>query len=280
MEKPQNDIPIALSIAGSDSSAGAGIQADLKTFSALKVYGATVITALTAQNTMGVQAVHAVPPEFITKQLESVFTDLNIRAVKIGMIGGADAIKAVAEGVRHFCHVPVVLDPVMVATSGDRLLDEGAEIVLVEKLFPLADLITPNLQESAHLLSENIASDETVMSDQAQRLMKLGAKAVLVKGGHRDDGKGIGEEAMDILFDGEVITRFAAPWIETMNTHGTGCTLSSAIAAYLAHGNTLENAVHNAKSYLTDALAEADQLSIGSGQGPVHHFHKLYKSGT
>lgn len=273
MTSNEIEIPIALSIAGSDSSAGAGIQADLKTFSALKVYGATVITAITAQNTLGVQGIQPIEPALILRQMESVFSDLAIGAVKIGMVGNEDAIDAVVEGLERFCKVPVVLDPVMVATSGDRLLELGAEAALKMRLMPMADLVTPNLEEAALLLSERPAADEGHLREQAERLHKAGAKAVLMKGGHA-----LGAEAIDILYDGEAMHRLSAPWVETPNTHGTGCTLSSAIAAFLAKGKALPDAVRSAKDYLTSALAEAGSLSIGHGAGPVHHFYDLWRT--
>ncbi len=272
MTSSNNAIPIALSIAGSDSSAGAGLQADLKTFSALRVYGATVVTAITAQNTQGVQAIQHASPAIIFKQIESVFSDLQIGAVKIGMVGNEEAIDAVVDGLKRFCGVPIVLDPVMVATSGDRLLEHDAEDALRTRLLPLADLVTPNLAEAALLLSESPAANEAELRGQAERLQKAGAAAVLIKGGHA-----IGAEAVDILYDGSAMHRLSAPWIETRNTHGTGCTLSSAIAAYLAKGLGLPDAVQSAKAYLTAALAAADHLSVGHGRGPVHHFHEFWR---
>jgi len=262
---------IALTIAGSDSSGGAGIQADLKTFSALGVYGASVITALTAQNTLGVEAVHIVPADFVLKQIEAVARDLEGGAVKIGMLATSAVIEAVAEGLKSFTGVPVVLDPVMVAASGDALLDEDAVETLRAVLVPRATLITPNLPEAAKLLGSGEAKDEREMLAQALALRRLGAKAVLIKGGHAD-----GSEAIDILLDGEGELRLAAPRVETRNTHGTGCTLSSAIAAELAKGASLREAVVAAKAYVTAAIAAADDLAIGKGRGPVHHFHALW----
>ncbi len=266
-------IPIALTIAGSDSSGGAGIQADLNSFSALGVYGASVITALTAQNTQRVSSIHPVPADFIAAQLEAVFDDLDIKAVKIGMVGSAEAVSAVSGKLRTLEGIPIVLDPVMVATSGDPLLDSDAEQALRDELIPLADLITPNLEEAARLLGEKVrASGEKEMRAHAERLMELGPSAVLVKGGH-----GEGEEAVDILRDGENVTRLAATRIKTRNTHGTGCTLSSAIAAELAKGVALGEACERAKRYLTGALKAADDLEVGQGNGPVHHFFELWK---
>ncbi|MEC9369157.1 MAG: bifunctional hydroxymethylpyrimidine kinase/phosphomethylpyrimidine kinase [Pseudomonadota bacterium] len=265
-------IPIALTIAGSDSSGGAGIQADLKTFSALGVYGASVITALTAQNTRGVTGIHPVPADFIRAQMDAVFADLDVRAVKIGMLGTAEAVKAVADGLKAGTAAPVVLDPVMIAASGDPLLDRGAEKAIVDHLFPLAAIVTPNLAEAARLLGETEAKDEDSMRRQAERLAGKGARAVLVKGGH-----GGGGEAVDILHDGQGFHRFAAPRIDTRNVHGTGCTLASAIAAGLAKGMTLAEAAGAAKTYLTGALEASNMLDVGAGSGPVHHFFDLWK---
>jgi hydroxymethylpyrimidine/phosphomethylpyrimidine kinase len=265
--------PIAVTIAGSDSGGGAGIQADLKTFSALGVYGASVITALTAQNTRGVQGIHDVPAVFVTRQMDSVFSDLAVTAVKIGMLSQVAVIAAVAEGLAtHAGAIPVVLDPVMVATSGDRLIADDAVAALRDRLMPRADLITPNLPEAAVLLGEPVAADAATAVAQARRLMALGARAVLIKGGH-----GTGRESIDHLVtaDGALRT-LSAPRIATANTHGTGCTLSAAIAAGLAQGLTLPEAVADAKDYLTAALGAADRLAIGAGHGPVHHFHALW----
>jgi hydroxymethylpyrimidine/phosphomethylpyrimidine kinase len=259
---------IAVTIAGSDSGGGAGIQADLKTFSALGVYGASVITALTAQNTKGVAGIHDVPPDFIAEQIDAVFSDLAVGAVKIGMLSRPAAIDAVAAGLdRHGQH-KIVLDPVMIAASGDRLLAPEAIDVLRRRLIPRALIITPNLPEAAALLDASMAATEAEMGDQAERLMALGAKAVLIKGGH-----GSGPESVDLLIEGNAIARLAAARIATKNTHGTGCTLSSAIAAGLAKGLALADAVRAAKAYVTAAIAAADRLTIGSGHGPVQHFH-------
>jgi hydroxymethylpyrimidine/phosphomethylpyrimidine kinase len=263
---------IALTIAGSDSSGGAGIQADLKTFSALNVYGASVITALTAQNTRGVDDVMVVPPEFVLAQMRSVMSDLAVDAIKIGMLGTQGVIDAVVEGLSEFPGVPVVLDPVMVATSGDPLLDEDAVDSLRAKLVPLATLITPNLKEAALLLGEPEDRREKWMEGRAQRLLDLGARAVLLKGGDSD-----GDTALDILVDGSGVQRLDVPRVATKNTHGTGCTLSSAIAAELAKGEPLDKAVKKAKVYVTAAIMAADELEIGEGRGPVHHFHDWWQ---
>jgi hydroxymethylpyrimidine/phosphomethylpyrimidine kinase len=263
---------IALTIAGSDSSGGAGIQADLKTFSALGVYGASAITALTAQNTQGVEAVLVVPPDFVARQIKVVARDLEIDAVKIGMLATSEVIEAVAGALEAALPgVPVVLDPVMVAASGDVLLDEDAIETLRTVLLPRATLITPNLPEAAKLLGVDVAATESEMLVQAKALKALGAKAVLVKGGHAE-----GPEAVDLLLDGEGELRLSAPRVATSNTHGTGCTLSSAIAAELAKGASLREAVAAAKAYVTAAIGAADALAIGEGRGPVHHFHAIW----
>ncbi len=269
---PSRPPPIALTIAGSDSSGGAGIQADLKTFSALGVYGASVIAALTAQNTQGVTAIHDVPDAFITAQMDAVFADLKVAAVKIGMLSRPGAIRAVAAGLVRHAPPAVVLDPVMVAASGARLLSDDALSTLRDELLPLADVITPNLPEAATLLGTEPAADEAQMEDQGRRLIALGAKAVLMKGGH-----GSGSESVDLLVTPQDTTRFAAPRHATRNTHGTGCTLSSAIAAGLAGGADLPTAIARAKSYITGAIAAADTLEVGSGHGPVHHFFALWR---
>ncbi len=259
---------IAVTIAGSDSGGGAGIQADLKTFSAFGVYGASVVTALTAQNTKGVTAIHDAPAAFITAQIDAVFSDLRVDAVKIGMVSRREAIGAIAAGLVRWQQSKVVLDPVMVATSGDKLLSPDAVEALKRDLFPRALVITPNLPEAAALLDAPLARSETEMREQGERLLALGARAVLVKGGHADTA-----EAVDLLVEPTAVTRLVAERIATRNTHGTGCTLSSAIAAGLAKGLDLRASVRAAKDYVTAALAAADRLEIGAGHGPVHHFH-------
>jgi hydroxymethylpyrimidine/phosphomethylpyrimidine kinase len=261
---------IAVTIAGSDSSGGAGIQADLKTFAALGVYGACVITALTAQNTKGVFAIHDVPADFIAAQMDAIFSDLDVGAVKIGMLGHAAAIDAVATGLDRHLARNVVLDPVMVATSGEKLLRADA-IGALRKLVTRARVLTPNLPEAAALLDAPVARDESEMRAQAQKLLALGAGAVLIKGGH-----GGGPQSVDVLVEAGGCTRFAGPRIETRNTHGTGCTLASAIAAGLAKGQKLADAVGEAKAYVSAAIAAADRLKIGSGRGPLHHFFKWW----
>jgi hydroxymethylpyrimidine/phosphomethylpyrimidine kinase len=263
--------PAALTIAGSDPSGGAGIQADLKTFAALGVYGASAITALTAQNTQGVSAVHPVPPEFVTAQLDAVFGDLDIGAVKIGMVGELSTIEAIAASLKRWSPKHVVLDPVMVATSGGRLLATEAIDGLRTKLIPLASLITPNLPEAAALLGEGVASHAADIEGQGKRLLAMGCAAVLIKGGHAD-----GTESVDYLIEAKRTARLAAPRIATKNTHGTGCSLSSAIAAYLAKGEAMESAVRDAKSFVSAAIAAADRFGVGHGRGPIHHFHRYY----
>jgi hydroxymethylpyrimidine/phosphomethylpyrimidine kinase len=263
-------IPIALTIAGSDSSGGAGIQADLKTFAAFGVYGACVITALTAQNTRGVRAIEPVTPAFVTAQIDAVFDDLDVKAVKIGMVVQLSTIEAIASALSRWKPEHVVLDPVMVAGSGDRLLPADAVAALRRDLFPLASLVTPNLPEAAALLDESIASDQAAIASQGTRLLAMGARAVLIKGGH-----GQGAESVDYLFAGGDVLALPAPRIATANTHGTGCSLSSAIAAGLARGETLEAAVRNAKTWITAAIAAADGLGVGHGHGPIHHFHRF-----
>jgi hydroxymethylpyrimidine/phosphomethylpyrimidine kinase len=263
--------PIALTIAGSDSSGGAGIQADLKTFAALGVYGASVITALTAQNTAGVSAIHQVPAEFVTAQIDSVFSDLSIDAVKIGMVAQPATIEAIAAGLARWSPRHVVLDPVMVATSGDRLLAAEAVAALRTKLIPRASLITPNLPEAAALLDEPVAESEAEIETQGKRLLEMRCSAVLIKGGH-----GKGAESIDYLITARGMVALAAPRIATRNTHGTGCSLSSAIAAGLAKREEMEMAVRNAKAWVSAAIMAADRLNVGHGHGPIHHFHRFY----
>lgn len=259
---------IAVTIAGSDSSGGAGIQADLKTFCALGVYGASVIAALTAQNTRGVSAIHDVPADFITAQIDAVFSDLAVNAVKIGMLSTPAAIEAVAAGLQRHGQTNIVLDPVMVAATGARLLVPAAVETLTHRLFPRVRLITPNLLEAAALVDSEVAANEAEMHAQAGRLLDLGARAVLIKGGHAS-----GAESVDLLVEPAGVARFAARRIATDNTHGSGCTLSAAIAAFLAKGAALPDAVGAAKTFISEAIAAADRLEIGSGHGPVHHLH-------
>ena len=263
--------PVALTIAGSDSSGGAGIQADLKTFAALGVYGASVITALTAQNTTGVTGIHQVPAGFVTAQIDAVFADLAVGTVKIGMVAEPSVIDAIADGLDRWSPKHVVFDPVMVATSGDRLLVAEAVDALRRKLIPRATLITPNLPEAAALLDEQIAVSEAGIAAQGQRLLALGCRAVLIKGGHGQDS-----ESTDYFVTSTGSIALSAPRIATKNTHGTGCSLSSAVAAGLARGDDLEAAVRNAKIWISAAIAAADRFTVGHGHGPVHHFHKYF----
>jgi hydroxymethylpyrimidine/phosphomethylpyrimidine kinase len=265
--------PIALTIAGSDSSGGAGIQADLKTFSAFGVYGASVITALTAQNTRGVAAVEPVAAPFVVAQIEAVLADLDVGAVKTGMLADADIVTAVARCLRRAGRKPLVVDPVMVATSGDVLLaPEAVEAVRLE-LVPLATLITPNLPEAASLLDASPAADEAEAVAQAKALRFLGCDAVLLKGGHAE-----GDTAVDYLCDAAGIERFVRPRLDTPHTHGTGCTLSAAIAALLAQGAGLREAVGRAKSFVWQALEAGRALGVGGGRGPVDHLYAIRRA--
>jgi hydroxymethylpyrimidine/phosphomethylpyrimidine kinase len=259
-------------MAGSDPSGGAGVQADLKTLAALGVYGASVLTALTAQNTQGVSAIHDVPPAFITAQIDAVFADLNIRAVKIGMLSRSAVIDAVAASLEKHRPNNIVLDPVMVATSGDALLVPAAVNALRQKLIPKALVVTPNVPEAAALTGASLARNEREMEIQAREILVLGAKHVLIKGGHR-----AGEESVDLLVSLKKTHRFAAKRVATKNTHGTGCTLSSAVAGGLAKGLSLREAVRAAKDYVTGAIAAADKLQVGHGDGPLNHFHKFWR---
>ncbi len=253
--------PTALTIAGSDSGGGAGIQADLKTFTVLGVYGASILTALTAQNTVGVQGVHAVPTDFVAEQFDSVCSDIRIGAAKTGMLADVSLIEAVAAKIQERGIRPLVVDPVMVAKSGDRLLAEGAKNALIQKILPLADILTPNLGE-AEEIADMPVGNPNAMKEAAKRLLDLGPKTVLVKGGHLEG------DAVDILYDGSEFTPFRAPRIETPNTHGTGCTLSAAITAYLAKGESLDDAVLKSKNFITEAIRNAPP-DIGSGHGPI-----------
>jgi hydroxymethylpyrimidine/phosphomethylpyrimidine kinase len=264
-------IPVALTIAGSDSSGGAGIQADLKTFAALGVFGASVITALTAQNTQSVSGIHPVPADFVTAQMDAVFGDLDVKAVKIGMLAQRATVDAIVAGLARWSPRHIVLDPVMVATSGDRLLAADAVEGLRTKLIPRASLVTPNLPEAAALLDEAVATSAAAIESQGQRLLSMGCSAVLIKGGH-----GQGAESIDYLVTSHGTIALTSPRIATKNTHGTGCSLSSAIAAGLAKGEDMETAVRHAKAWISTAIAAADRLGVGHGNGPIHHFHRFY----
>jgi hydroxymethylpyrimidine/phosphomethylpyrimidine kinase len=266
-------IPIALTIAGSDSSGGAGIQADLKTFSAFGVYGASVITALTAQNTRGVTAVEPVAAAFVVAQMEAVLSDLAVGAIKTGMLANASIVEAVAGSLRAGSGRALVVDPVMVATSGDVLIAPDAVDALKRQLFPQALLITPNLPEAARLLDAKEATSEAEVAAQAHALLALGSRAVLLKGGH-----GSGKEAIDVLCDATGIERFVRPKVDTRHTHGTGCTLSAAIAALLAQGVGMREAVGRAKAFVWQGLHEGRALGVGHGNGPVDHLFAIRKS--
>ena len=270
-------IPNVLTIAGVDPSGGAGVLADVKAISALRGYACAVVTALTAQNTRAVAGVFPIAPAFVRDQLDVLLADVRIDATKIGMVGQAPVIQAVAERLAHWAVTPVVLDPVMVAKSGDPLLDKSAVGALREALLPLANVITPNLPEAGVLLE--VRAPETVreMTRAAEKLRRLmrgdGARWVLLKGGHLTGG-----EAIDLLHDGDRMIELTAERVATRNTHGTGCTLSAALATLLPQSEDVPAAARRAKQYLTEALRHADELAVGAGHGPVHHFHALWKT--
>ncbi|HUF54761.1 MAG TPA: bifunctional hydroxymethylpyrimidine kinase/phosphomethylpyrimidine kinase [Dehalococcoidia bacterium] len=261
--------PLALSIAGSDPSGGAGIQTDLKTMSALGCYGMAVITALTAQNTREVTGVHEAPAEFVGRQIEAIYDDITPDAVKTGMLANAAIIEVVADKARKYGFRNLVVDTVMVAKSGDRLLREDAVAAMREKLVPLAHVLTPNLPEAEDLLGRKLESDEAIR-EGAQELQAMGAANVVMKGGHRE-----GDTVVDVLFDGESFHEFSGPRVRTTSTHGTGCTFASAIASYLARGETVVDAVMKARGYLQGALEQA--YPVGGGHGPVNHFWNVWK---
>lgn len=266
-------IPNCLTIAGSDSGGGAGIQADIKAFSANGVYSASVLTALTAQNTQGVTAIHDVPVDFVAAQMDAVFADIKISAVKIGMLSQSSVIQRIAERLAFYQAPAVVLDPVMVAASGAPLLADDAESDIIKHLFPVSSLVTPNLLEAAKILNCPPARSSSDMQAQAEQLVELGARAVLLKGGHGTQSA----ESSDLLVCGKGLVRwYKSVRHATQNTHGTGCTLSSAIAAHLAKGQDLETAIGSAKAYICEAIRCADALCVGEGFGPVHHFHALW----
>ncbi|MGH1466989.1 MAG: bifunctional hydroxymethylpyrimidine kinase/phosphomethylpyrimidine kinase [Cognatishimia sp.] len=261
----------ALTIAGSDSGGGAGIQADLKTFSALGVFGTSAITAVTAQNTLDVTAVEAISNPVVAAQIKAVLDDIDVQAVKIGMLGAPDLIDTVATSLAGF-DGPIVLDPVMLSKSGVALLPDEAVDALVQKLLPMAHVLTPNLPEAARILNEPEATDDDAVLAQGARLLALGANAVVMKGGHAK-----GKVCRDWLITAQGAIPFEAPRIETRNTHGTGCTLSSAIAAELAKGADLQDALSRAHRWLHGAIRAADKIDVGQGHGPVHHFHEVWK---
>jgi hydroxymethylpyrimidine/phosphomethylpyrimidine kinase len=254
----------ALTIAGSDSGGGAGIQADLKTFAALGVYGTSAITAVTAQNTVGVTASIALEADFVTAQIEAVAGDITIHATKIGMLANAAIVEAVVAAIEELELPLVVVDPVMIAKSGDRLLDEDGVLAIRGELLSLARVVTPNLPEAEALSGRRIQSLADAR-DAARTIRKMGARAVIIKGGH-----GTSSEVVDLLLDGEAIYEFRTTRIDTRNTHGTGCTFASAVAAHLAHGRTLAEAAERAQRYVAGAIAHG--LSIGHGHGPLNHF--------
>lgn len=266
-------IPNALTIAGSDSGGGAGIQADLKTFSALGVFGCSVISALTAQNTVTVSAVHAVPASFVRAQLDAVLADIKIDAVKIGMLGTAEIVEAIADELRKRSIKNVVVDPVMIAKSGAKLLSADCIDVLVKELLPQALIITPNIHEAAALLRTSPEQIEHDLESACRALADFGCANVVLKGGHLS-----GPSSDDLLYDGRTVRRFCAARIATNNTHGTGCTFSSAIAAYLARGAAAAEAVSLAKDYISRAILHADRLCVGSGHGPVNHFFSSWQT--
>jgi hydroxymethylpyrimidine/phosphomethylpyrimidine kinase len=257
-------MPIALTIAGSDSGGGAGIQADLKTFHQFGVFGTSVLVAITAQNTRGVSAVHPVPVETVRAQMAALAEDLPPQAVKTGMLATRELVEAVADGIRRYGFPRYVLDPVMVATSGDRLLDREAERSVAERLVPLATLVTPNLYEAKILVEREVRGPED-MEEAGRLLVRMGAQAALVKGGHLDAA-----QVVDVLVTSGGSRAFRHPKIETTSTHGTGCTLSAAVAAGLARGRALEVAVSDALDFVHRAIAQAPGL--GSGHGPLNHF--------
>jgi len=263
-------VKIALTIAGSDSGGGAGLQADLKTFHQFGVFGTSVVTAVTAQNTVGVRAWQGLPPELVTRQIDALADDLPPLAVKSGMLGSAELVEAVAAGIARRRLPRYVLDPVMVATSGDRLLERAAERLIAERLVPLATLVTPNLDEAAILVGDRVTAPGE-MERAGRALLKLGAQAALVKGGHLPrEEEGEGDEIVDVLVTDGAVRRFTHSRLDTTSTHGTGCTLSAAIAAGLAHGRPLERAVEDALDFVHRAIAAAPGL--GHGHGPLNHF--------
>jgi len=263
-------VATALTIAGSDSGGGAGIQADLKTFSALGVFGCSVITAVTAQNTSAVTAVHAVPPDIVVAQIDAVFGDIDIDAVKVGMLSDPDLVGAVTDALSSF-DGPIILDPVMVAKSGTCLLSKEAVSALRDRLLPKSTIVTPNIPEAAALLDAHEAASDAELRAQGRRILSLGAQAVLVKGGH-----GAAPVCTDWLIAEDGETSFVADRIKTRNTHGTGCSYSSAVAAGLAKGQCLKDSIQAAHQWLHKAISEADKLGIGGGNGPVHHFHGIW----
>jgi hydroxymethylpyrimidine/phosphomethylpyrimidine kinase len=267
--------PIALTIAGSDSGGGAGIQADLKTFSALGVYGCSVITAITAQNTRIVSKVYPMTPEAVVDQLRTVLEDISVDALKTGMLANEEIVRGVVSELQKHPGIPLVVDPVMLAKSGDALLSDKAAECLRDLLLPLATVLTPNIPEAEVLVGKGLEKESDYM-DAARSLHKLGARCVIVKGGHRPiDSSGPDREIIDLFFDGVEFHEIRGPWIDTPHTHGTGCTFASAITAFLAKGLPMQEAIQEARTYLSAALLNA--YKIGGGKSPVHHFHRWWR---
>ena len=261
--------PTVLTIAGSDPSGGAGIQADLKTFSALGCYGMSAITALTAQNTLGVTGIHSIPPDFVAQQLDTLLQDITPNAIKIGMVHTPQLAVVIADFLLQFPHIPVVLDPVMIATSGDRLIEDATAAAIIQKLFPLATIITPNMDEASLLAGIPVTSVPD-MQAAGKKILSMGSKAVLVKGGHLPS-----ETLTSLLFASQSheVTEYTSQKIATKNMHGSGCTLSSAIAAYLALGYALPQAVQKAQDYVHGAILHGADVITGKGHGPLNHFY-------
>ncbi len=270
MGKKEERIPRALTIAGSDSGGGAGIQADLKTFTAFRVFGMSVLTSITAQNTQSVRGIHDLPPDFVRMEIDAVVEDIGVDAAKTGMLSNEEIIKVVAERIKHYGIRWLVVDPVMRAKSGDALLRKEAESALIERLLPLAYVVTPNLLEAEAISGMQISSLED-MREAAREIASLGSKFVLVKGGHLEDV----DEAVDVLFDGTSFYDFRSPRINTKNTHGTGCTYSAAICAGLAKGLDIMEAIGGAKNYITEAIKRS--FDLGKGHGPLNHFWSFKK---
>jgi len=268
MERKEERIPKALTIAGSDSGGGAGIQADLKTFTAFRVFGMSVLTSITAQNTQSVRAIHDLPPDFVRMEIDAVVEDIGVDAAKTGMLSNEEIITVVAERIKHYGIRRLVVDPVMRAKSGDALLKKEAESALIERLLPLAYIVTPNLPEAEAISGMQISSPED-MKEAARKIASLDSKFVLVKGGHLEDV----DEAVDVLFDGSSFYEFRSPRIATKNTHGTGCTYSAAICAGLAKGLDVMEAVGQAKKYVTEAIKRS--FDLGRGHGPLNHFWRF-----
>ena len=262
------NVPKAMTIAGSDSGGGAGIQADLKTFAALGVYGTVTLTAITAQNTVGVSGVHEIPTDMIVAQMDAVMGDIGADAVKTGMLSSQEIVEVVASQIQRHGIRSLVVDPVMVAKSGDSLLRDDAVDAVRTRLVPLSAVVTPNIPEAEALTGMTIESDDDVR-EAARRIVGMGARSVVVKGGHREGS------ATDVLYDGSSFREYSAPRIDTVNTHGTGCTFASAVAAGLAQGKSVEEAVGQAKEYVTEAIRAS--FPIGRGHGPLNHFYELWR---